>query len=62
MSPNDFTIEVSYAFRGEFAQALDKLLQSVAKSSDGYAVNGTIMANNVVLIRENKYQAEPVIG
>lgn len=62
LSPNDFTIEVGYTFRGPFAQALDELLQSIAASSDGFAVKATIMKNGVVVIKENEYQAKPVIG
>lgn len=62
MAPNDFTVEVSYAFRVPFAEALDELLQSIAASSDGFAVKATIMKNGVVVIKENEYQAKPVVG
>lgn len=62
LAPNDFEIEVTYTFYGAFEQALNELLQSIANSSDSFAVKATIMKNGVVVIKENEYQAKPVIG
>lgn len=61
-SPNDFTIQFSYAFYGSFQVALDELLKSIATSSDGFAVKATITKNCVVVFKPNDYRAEPVTG
>ena len=61
-SPNDFKIQFSHVFYGSFQQTLNELLNSIAASSDGFAVKAVIMKNGVVVFKPNDYQARPVTG
>ncbi len=61
-SPNDFKIQFSHVFYGPFQQTLSELLNSIAASSDGFAVKAVIMKNGVVVFKPNDYQARPVTG
>ena len=59
-SSNDFKILFTHVFYGSYQQALNDLLNSIAESSDGFAVKAVIMKNGVVLFKPNEYQALPV--
>lgn len=61
-SPNDFKILFTHVFYGSFQQSLAELLESIAESSDGFAVKAVIMKNGVVVIKPNEYQAQAVTG
>lgn len=60
-SPNDFKIQFSHVFYGSFQQTLNELLNSIAASSDSFAIKAVIMKNGVVLCKSNEYQAQPVV-
>ena len=57
LADHDFTLEYSYRFQGNFADA-DGVLNQILESfkNNPFAVKATITKNNVILIQNNTYQ------